>query len=62
MLRGYPQQYLLLDCCADIRNSTFMTDKNCIQAQIADKLGDKSLKILIALFCSLETQLKTPFY
>jgi hypothetical protein len=39
-----------------------MTDKNCIQVQIADKLADKDLKLLIAVFCSLEAQLRTPFY
>jgi hypothetical protein len=27
-----------------------MTDKNCIQSQIADKLADKGLKLLIAVF------------
>jgi hypothetical protein len=54
----------LQDCCAgaDIRNSIFMTGENCIQAQIADKLADKGLKILIADFRSLEAQLRTPFY
>jgi hypothetical protein len=39
-----------------------MTDKSCIQTQIADKLADEGLKILIAVFCSLEAQLKTQFY
>jgi len=38
-----------------------MMDKNCIQAQIEDKVPDKGLKILIAVFCSLEAQLRTPF-
>jgi len=44
---------------ADIRNNVFMTDKNCMQARIADKAADVGLKqiILITVFYSLEERL-----
>jgi hypothetical protein len=39
---------LFLDPCvdADIRNNMFTADKNLIQARIADKTADTSLKLL----------------
>jgi len=44
---------------ADIRNNVFTTDKNCMQARIADKAADVGLKqlILITVFYSLEGRL-----
>jgi hypothetical protein len=44
-----------------MRNSIFMTDENCIHAQITDKVADIGSKILIAIFCILEAQLRIPF-